>query len=159
MVRHVLVALVQVHQGDAVVAAVAVEGCQLLDQKRVGDGRIAPAGRHRVVGDGHGAVGAADGAAGVLRGKLAGIGEIRINNGTNTFRVYVWLGCEPALYVLDAGIRSQRLEAGFRNGSRTGWLIARNRAAADCKHSHADLSQAFLERAAQRDRHEPEASR
>ena len=94
-----------------------------------------------------------------LRGKLAGIGEIRINNGTNTFRVYVWLGCEPALYILDAGMKKSPTGSEIPQWQQDRLVDRRDRAAADCKHNHADLTQAFLERAARRDRHQQKASR
>ena len=95
----------------------------------------------------------------VLRGKLAGIGEIRINNGTNTFRVYVWLGCEPALYILDAGMKKSPTGSEISQWQQDRLADRRERAAADCKQNQADLNQTFLERAARRDRHEQEASR
>jgi len=94
-----------------------------------------------------------------LRGKLAGVGEIRINNGTSTFRVYVWLGCEPALYILDAGMKKSPTGSEIPQWQQDRLVDRRDRAAADCKRNHADLNQAFLERAARRDRHQQEASR
>jgi phage-related protein len=94
-----------------------------------------------------------------LRGKLAGIGEIRINNGTNTFRVYLWLGCDPALYILDAGMKKSPTGSEIPKWQQDRLADRRDRAAADCKHNHADLNQAFLERVARRDRHQQEASR
>lgn len=95
----------------------------------------------------------------MLRGKLAGIGEIRINNGTNTFRVYVWLGCEPALYILDAGMKKSPTGSEIPQWQQDRLADRRERAATDCKHNQADLTRAFLDRAARRDRREQETSR
>ncbi len=89
----------------------------------------------------------------VLKGKLRGIGEIRINDGTNTFRVYVWLGCEPALYVLDAGMKKSPTGSEIPQWQQDRLEERRGRAAKDCADS-ADLEQAFLEKAARREQHE-----
>ena len=63
-----LVGVVEVHEGDAEVAAVAVEGFELLGEEGVGDRGVACGGGDGVVGDGDGGVGAADGAVGGAEG-------------------------------------------------------------------------------------------
>lgn len=93
----------------------------------------------------------------VLRGKLSGIGEIRINNGTNTFRIYVWLGCEPALYIMDAGMKKSPTGSEIPQWRQDRLADRRERAATDCRQNRAELDRAFHERAARRDRHEQEA--
>lgn len=86
----------------------------------------------------------------VLKGKLRGIGEIRINDGTNTFRVYVWLGCEPALYILDAGMKKSPTGSEIPQWQQDRLVDRRERAAKDCA-ENADLEQAFADRAARRE--------
>lgn len=86
----------------------------------------------------------------VLKGKLRGIGEIRINDGTNTFRVYVWLGCEPALYILDAGMKKSPTGSEIPGWQLDRLVDRRERAARDCL-DNADLEQAFADRAMRRE--------
>lgn len=95
----------------------------------------------------------------MLRGKLAGIGEIRINNGTNTFRVYVWLGCNPALYILDAGMKKSPTGSEIPQWQQDRLIDRRERAAAHCRDNQAELDQAFQKRAVQRARQDQEANR
>lgn len=89
-----------------------------------------------------------------LKGKLRGIGEIRINEGTDTYRVYIWQGCEPALYVLDAGIKKSPTGDEIPQWQRERLADRRTRAARHCEDNKADLEQAFTERAARRQRNE-----
>ena len=86
----------------------------------------------------------------VLKGKLRGIGEVRINDGTNTFRVYVWLGCELALYILDAGMKKLPTGSEIPQWQQDRLVDRRERAARDCT-DNADLEQAFADRAARRE--------
>lgn len=86
----------------------------------------------------------------MLKGKLRGIGEIRINDGTNTFRVYVWLGCEAALYILDAGMKKSPTGGEIPQWQQDRLVDRRERAALDCA-DNADLEQAFADRAARRE--------
>ena len=86
----------------------------------------------------------------VLKGKLRGIGEVRINDGTNTFRVYVWLGCEPALYILDAGMKKSPTGSEIPGWQQDRLVDRRERAAWDCL-DNADLEQAFADRAERRE--------
>ena len=86
----------------------------------------------------------------VLKGTLRGIGEIRINDGTNTFRVYVWLGCEPALYILDAGMKKSPTGSEIPQWQQDRLVNRRERAAEDCA-GNAALNLAFADRAARRE--------
>lgn len=86
----------------------------------------------------------------VLKGTLRGIGEIRINDGTNTFRVYVWLGCEPALYILDAGMKKSPTGSEIPQWQQDRLVNRRERAAKDCA-ENAALDLAFADRAARRE--------
>ena len=86
----------------------------------------------------------------VLKGKLRGIGEIRVNDGTNTFRIYVWLGCEPALYILDAGMKKSPTGSEIPGWQLDRLVDRRERAARDCA-DNADLEQAFADRATRRE--------
>ena len=86
----------------------------------------------------------------VLKGKLRGIGEVRINDGTNTFRVYVWLGCEPALHTLDAGMKKSPTGSEIPGWQQDRMVDRRERAARDCA-DNADLEQAFADRATRRE--------
>lgn len=94
----------------------------------------------------------------VLKGKLRGIGEIRVNDGTNTFRIYVWLGCEPALYILDAGMKKSPTGSEIPGWQQDRLADRRERAAKDCA-ENADLERAFADRAARREQHEGGAAR
>ena len=85
----------------------------------------------------------------VLKGKLRGIGEIRVNDGTNTFRVYVWLGCEPALYILDAGMKKSPTGSEIPHWQQDRLVDRRERAAKNCA-ENADLERAYSDRAARR---------
>lgn len=68
----------------------------------------------------------------LLRGGLRDVGEIRINDGTNTFRVHVWLGCRPALYTLDAGMKKSPTGNEIPRWQQERLADRRGRAAADC---------------------------
>ena len=94
----------------------------------------------------------------VLKGRLRGIGEIRINDGTNTYRVYVWLGCEPALYILDAGMKKSPTGGEIPQWQQDRLADRRERAAKDCV-ENADLEHAFADRAARREQREQGAGR
>ena len=87
----------------------------------------------------------------VLKGRLRGIGKIRVNDGTNTFRVYIWLGCGPALYVLDAGMKKSPTGSEIPQWQQDRLADRRDRAAKDCA-DNAGLEQAFSDRAARRER-------
>jgi phage-related protein len=93
-----------------------------------------------------------------LKGGLRGIGEIRINDGTNTYRVYVWLGCKPALYVLDAGMKKSPTGDEIPQWQQDRLVDRRGRAAKDCADNGADLDHAFADRALRRERHEQETN-
>lgn len=92
----------------------------------------------------------------MLKGKLRGIGEIRINDGTNTFRVYLWLGCEPAIYILDAGIKKSPTGSDIPQWQQDRLVERRVRAAQDYLDQRAELDQALADRAARRRHHEQE---
>ena len=94
----------------------------------------------------------------MLKGRLRGIGEIRINDGTNTYRVYVWLGCEPALYILDAGMKKSPTGSEIPQWQQDRLADRRERAAKDCV-ENADLEHAFADRAARREQREQGAGR
>jgi len=94
-----------------------------------------------------------------LKGTLRGIGEIRINDDTNTYRVYIWLGCEPALYVLDAGMKKSPTGNEIPQWQQDRLFDRRQRAAKDCDDSRSDFDQAFYERASRRERHGKETGR
>ncbi|MGI4794735.1 MAG: type II toxin-antitoxin system RelE/ParE family toxin [Janthinobacterium lividum] len=95
----------------------------------------------------------------MLKGKLGGVGEIRINDSTNTYRIYVWLGCEPALYVLDAGMKKSPTGSEIPQWQQDRLVARRERAAQDCADIRADLDQAFGDRAMQRQRRKQEVAR
>lgn len=88
-----------------------------------------------------------------LKSKMRGIGEIRINDGTNTYRVYVWLGCEPAVYILDAGMKKSPTGDEIPQWQQDRLVDRRERAAKHCADSRTDLESAFSERASRRKRH------
>ena len=94
----------------------------------------------------------------VLKGKLRGVGEIRINDGTNTFRGYVWLGCEAALYIPDAGMKKSPAGSEIPQWQQDRLVDRRERAARDCA-DNADLEQAFADRAVRREQHGQGAGR
>lgn len=85
-----------------------------------------------------------------LKGKLRGIGEIRANDGTNTFRVYIWLRCEPALYILDAGMKKSPTGVEIPGWQQDRLADRRERVAKDCA-ENTELEQAFADRAARRE--------
>ncbi len=85
-----------------------------------------------------------------LRGKLGGVGEIRINDSTNTFRIYLWLGCTQAIYVLDAGMKKSPTGNEIPQWQQDRLTDRRNRAAEDCANNQAELSQPLAHRAARR---------
>ena len=96
----------------------------------------------------------------MLKGKLGGIGEARINDGTNTFRIYVWLGCEPALYVLDAGMKKSPTGSEIPQWQQDRLVDRRDRAARDyCATTKAELDGAYAERATRRQHRKQEMSR
>jgi len=86
----------------------------------------------------------------MLRGKLNGVGEIRINDNTNTFRVYLWLGCNQAIYVLDAGMKKSPTQNEIPRWQQDRLTDRRNRAAEDCANNQAELGQSLAHRAARR---------
>lgn len=86
----------------------------------------------------------------VFKDKLRGIGETRVNDGTNTFRVYVWLGCEPALYILDAGMKKSSTGSEIPQWQQDRLMDRRERAVRNCA-ENADLERAFADRAARRE--------
>jgi phage-related protein len=87
----------------------------------------------------------------MLRGKLGGIGEVRINDSTNTFRIYLWLGCDQAIYVLDAGMKKSPTGHEIPQWQQDRLADRRDRAAQDCAHHHVELSQALAHRAERRE--------
>lgn len=92
----------------------------------------------------------------MLKGKLGGIGEVRINDDTNTYRIYVWLGCDPALYVLDAGMKKSPTGHEIPQWQQDRLAARRERAAQDCADTRVDLNLAFGERAVRRQRRKQE---
>lgn len=86
----------------------------------------------------------------MLKGKLGGVGEIRINDSANTFRVYLWLGCVQAIYVLDAGMKKSPTGNEIPQWQQDRLADRRNRAAQDCADHQAKLGQALAHRAARR---------
>jgi phage-related protein len=87
----------------------------------------------------------------VLRGKLAGVGEIRISDSTNTFRIYVWIGCDQAIYVLDAGMKKSPTGSEIPQWQQDRLADRRNRAAQDCANHQIDLGKSLEKRAARRE--------
>ena len=87
-----------------------------------------------------------------LKGKLGGVGEIRINDSTNTFRIYLWLGCIQALYVLDAGMKKSPTGNEIPQWQQDRLADRRNRAAEDCANHQAAMDQALAHRAQRRER-------
>ncbi len=94
-----------------------------------------------------------------LKGKLRHLGEIRINDGSNTYRVYVWLGCDPALYILDAGMKKSPTGSEIPQWQQDRLVDRRERAIRDCADSQADLEKAFSDRALRRKRSKQEVRR
>lgn len=94
-----------------------------------------------------------------LKGRLRGIGEIRINDGTNTYRVYIWQGCGPALYIVDAGMKKSPTGNEIPQWQQERLVRRRDRAAQHCEDNRADLVLAFSERASQRERHKQGTTR
>jgi len=87
----------------------------------------------------------------MLRGKLGGVGEIRINDNTNTFRIYLWLGCDQAIYVLDAGMKKSPTQNEIPQWQQDRLTDRRNRAAEDCANHQTELGQSLAHRAARRE--------
>jgi phage-related protein len=85
-----------------------------------------------------------------LKGKLSGVGEIRLNENANTFRVYLWLGCHQAIYVLDAGMKKSPTGHDIPQWQQDRLLDRRNRAARDSANHQIVLDQALARRAARR---------
>ena len=86
----------------------------------------------------------------MLKGTLQGIGEIRIPEGTNTFRVYLWMGCGPALYILDAGMKKSPTGSDIPQWQQERLADRRNRAAGDCRDQQAAMQQAAAVRTLRR---------
>lgn len=95
----------------------------------------------------------------MLKGKLGGIGEVRINDSTNTYRIYIWMGCEPALYVLDAGMKKSPTGHEIPQWQQDRLAARRERAAQDCTNIRADLDQAFGDRTVRRQQRKQEVTR
>lgn len=87
----------------------------------------------------------------MLKGKLGGVGEIRINDSANTFRVYLWLGCDQAIYVLDAGMKKSPTGNEIPQWQQDRLADRRNRAAQDCANHQIELGQALAHRNARRE--------
>ena len=88
----------------------------------------------------------------MLRGKLGGVGEIRVNDSTNTFRVYLWLRCDQAIYVLDAGMKKSPTGSEIPQWQQDRLADRRERAAQDFAQHQVELDQALAHRAARRER-------
>ncbi len=86
-----------------------------------------------------------------LRGKLGGVGEIRINDSTNTFRIYLWLGCDQAIYILDAGMKKSPTGNEIPQWQQDRLVERRNRATQDCANHQIELGQALAHRAVRRE--------
>jgi len=89
-----------------------------------------------------------------LSGKLRGIGEIRINDGTDTYRIYVWLGCDPVVFVLDAGIKKSPTGGEIPRWQQDRLVDRRGRAAQVCAANQDMLRQRFVQRAERREQRE-----
>jgi phage-related protein len=87
----------------------------------------------------------------MLKGKLGGIGEIRINDSTNTFRIYLWLGCDQAIYVLDAGMKKSPTGNEIPQWQQDRLADRRSRAEQDCANHQKDLDESLAQRAARRE--------
>jgi phage-related protein len=87
----------------------------------------------------------------MLKGRLSGVGEIRINANANTFRIYVWLGCKQAIYVLDAGMKKSPTGNEIPQWQQDRLADRRSRAAQDCADHQHELGQALADRAARRE--------
>jgi phage-related protein len=85
-----------------------------------------------------------------LKGKLSGVGEIRINENGNTFRVYLWLGCHQAIYVLDAGVKKSPTGHDIPQWQHDRLVDRRNRADRDCANHQIVLDEALMRRAKRR---------
>jgi phage-related protein len=89
----------------------------------------------------------------MLKGSLSGIGEIRINESTNTFRIYLWLGCDQAIYVLDAGMKKSPTGSEIPRWQQDRLADRRSRAEQDCAARELELSQALAQRVARLEHH------
>lgn len=98
----------------------------------------------------NGAVPSAPGLWRSLAGNLRGLGEIRIGSGTDTYRVYVWLGCDLAVFVLDAGIKKSSTGSAIPRWQQERLLARRDRAVEFCTANAALLRTRFLQRAERR---------
>jgi phage-related protein len=87
----------------------------------------------------------------MLKGKLSGVGEIRLNDSANTFRIYLWLGCSQAVYVLDAGMKKSPTGNEIPQWQQDRLADRRNRAAQDCANHQRELGEALAHRTARRE--------
>jgi phage-related protein len=87
----------------------------------------------------------------MLKGKLGGIGEIRISNSTDTFRIYLWLGCDQAIYVLDAGMKKSPTGNEIPQWQQDRLVDRRSRAEQDCANHQKELGESLAHRAARRE--------
>jgi phage-related protein len=87
----------------------------------------------------------------MLEGKLAGIGEIRLDDNSDTFRIYLWLGCKQAIYVLDAGIKKSPRRNEIPQWQQDRLTERQKRAEQDCANHQSELDKSLARRAALRD--------
>jgi phage-related protein len=91
-----------------------------------------------------------------LSGKLSGIGEIRLNDDGNTYRVYNVVNYREVLYVLDAGIKKSVRGGAIPQQDVNRLELRHKRAKEDYAENKVAYQAEYAERSERRQRHEAE---